>query len=190
MIFISMAFTCAGDERFLADNYSLICAFPVAEAQPTGQIDYQFDSPKPEYKLAKGNFTVVSPEMSGTLDIIFLENRNSNYSLTDWELSDLLLDAFDELEFNLTDRGFTYDTVKADATSKLIKILDPSGRYMGGAYGYWTEQGIVNLFIFEGYGPQDKTEGQLKRMMIVRNGKTNASDIVISYPPFLLPPLI
>lgn len=175
MAIFSIIFIGAGDEMFLTDNYSLSCELPLTKAHSTGQIDYQFDSPKPGYELAKGVFTIVSPEMNGTLNIIFLENRNSNYTLTDWERSDLLLDAFNELEFNLTERGFAYDTVNEDTTSKLIKILDSSGRYMGGARGYWTKQGIINLFILEGYGPQSETEYQLEQMKIIRNGKTNVT---------------
>lgn len=153
----------------LNEKDSFVSSLPINTIQISGGTSFDYSNPRGT--LVTGDVTVTSPQMIGLLKILFVD---PNFSLTDQEKQSEANNILAKLSSNLTANGME---IKAPNSDNVVMITDRSGKYIGSAFGYWTQENILNLFALLGYGSQYETEQQIKAMKIVRKASSTLSNL-------------
>jgi hypothetical protein len=186
LIVLLMGWSCIGtgfaSTVDLSDNYEFSNSLGINSYRFSGSTNYYYDDPAPGDKLTIANFTITSPQMAGVLRIVLAD---ASYTLIDQDRMSISSNLLKNLTLNLTENGMTVKDQKKTSDYVLFKIVDASGKYVGSAYEYWTQQNVFNLFALMGYGSQSETERQVKAMELVR--KSSPSRMLSTSPLYGLP---
>ncbi len=165
-----------------------VSTLSVDVVQISGKTDV--DRSNPSGILTTGNITIASPQMTGSLKIIFVD---PSFQPTDEDRQSISDGVVDRFSSDLAYNGMVLGSAEGSEvamefgdinSSEVFSVADSSGNYLGSAYGYWTDENVLNLFTLLGYDSQQETERQIKAMKIVRTNVSSAdgeSEIKVIY---------